>query len=32
MSQEAGFRLEFNMGKLEWVILLVVIGGCCVNV
>ncbi len=26
------FRLEFGMGNLEWVIWLVVVGGCCVNV
>ena len=34
MFEEVGlrFRLEFDMGNLEWVIWLVVVGGCCVNV
>ncbi len=33
MFQEVGlrFRLEFDMGNLEWVIWLVVVGGCCVR-
>ncbi len=32
MSQEVGFRLEFDMGNLELVTWLVVVGGYCVNV
>ena len=31
MFQEVGFTLEMDMGNLEWVIWLVVVGGCCVN-